>query len=179
MKLVRALQGEESKAKNRCYLFSPDLTWPLKSKGNSPLCGLGAHSVESTEHQVPFILLPCEGLEPDSQWSLHLPATLHFTDLLLIILKSRGWGWGVVNSPTLVTCLAKLLYNQVSEFRANRVLGVKCYSALLQLNILIALYSIVSIILMGGPGQMGTVHHVLERNGCSCLAIWGIYWLLT
>lgn len=129
MKLVRVLQGEESKAKNRCYLFSLDLTWPLKSKGNGPLCGLGAHSVESTEHPVPFLLLPCEGLELDSQWFLHLPATLHFTDLLLINLKSvgvEGWGGGgvrSVNSPALVTCLAKLLCNQVSEFRVNRVLG--------------------------------------------------------
>lgn len=30
---------------------------------------------------------------------------------------------GNVNSPALVTCLAKLLCNQVSEFRVNRVLG--------------------------------------------------------
>lgn len=54
--------------------------------------------MESTEYPVPFLLLPCEGLELDSQWFLHLPATLHFADLLLINLKSvgvEGWGgWG-------------------------------------------------------------------------------------
>lgn len=54
---------------------------------------------------------------------VHLPATLHFTDLLLINFKSRGRGGPVVNFPALVTCLAKSLYNQVSEFRVNRVLG--------------------------------------------------------
>lgn len=80
--------------------------------------------------------------------------------------------------PTLVTCLAKLLYNQASEFQVNMALGGELFSS--------------SPVDYFHCSLLDCEHHFdgwagANRNSspCTgeewmqlCLAIWGIYWLL-